>query len=100
VWDRVEQIGPLGALVSGLLKDNADECPHPQSVPVGRVDPELLAKELEEAGRVVVPGIKLGDAARLRERVQAIIDRAAWVTDAPARQHLLRTAAGLMEKLG
>ncbi len=100
VWDRAEQIGPLAALVGGLLKDVVDDKPHPRSIPTGRVDPEALAKELEDAEREAVPGIKLVDAVRLRERAQSIADRAAWVPDAAARDHLLRGTAALAEKLG
>ncbi len=101
VWDRVEQIGPLASLVSGLLTDAPDDDrPHPRSVPAERVDPEALAKELADADREAVPGLKLVDAARLRERVQAVADRAAWVPDAAARDHLLRTVARLLGRLG
>lgn len=100
VWDRAEQVGPLGALVAGLLKDAPDDRPHPRSIPAERIDPEQLAKELEAAEREAVAGMKLVDAARLRERVQSVADRAAWVPDAAARDHLLRTATALLGKLG
>lgn len=100
VWDRAEQIGPLAALVGGLLKDVVDDKPHPRSIPAERVDPEALAKELEDAEREAVTGIKLVEAVRLRERAQSIADCAAWVPDAAARDHLVRGAARLAEKLG
>ena len=47
------------------------------------VDPEALSRELEEAERELRPGLKLADLARLRERVQAAADRAAWVEYGP-----------------
>lgn len=100
VWDRAEQIGPLASLVTGMLKGVAEDRQHPQSIPSGRVDAEALAKELADAEREAVPGLKLLEAARLRERVQTIADRAAWVSDTTARDHLLRGAAQLVEKLG
>ena len=101
VWDRVEQIGPLGALVTGLLDGVKDaDAPHPRAVRPEQVDPEALARELEQAERELSAGLKLVEAARLRERVQAVSDRAAWVTDAAGRQHLLGKAGALLEKLG
>lgn len=100
VWDRVEQVGPLAALVAGLLKDIPDDRPHPRAVPAERVDPEALATELANAEKEAVAGLKLLDAARLKERVQAAADRAAWVPDTAAREHLLRTAAALLRRLG
>lgn len=100
VWDRVEQVGPLAALVAGLLKDIPDDRPHPRAVPAERVDPEALATELADAEKEAVAGLKLLDAARLKERVQAAADRAAWVPDTAAREHLLRTAAALLRRLG
>ncbi len=100
VWDRLEQIGPLAALVNGLLQDRTEDRAHPQSIPAGRVDPELLAQELEAIALEAVPGLKLGDAARLRERVQAILDRIAWVQDTTGREHLLNRATELSEKIG
>lgn len=100
VWDRVEQVGPLAALVAGLLKDAPDDRPHPRAVPAERVDPEALATELADAEKEAVAGLKLVDAARLKERVQAAADRAAWVPDTAAREHLLRTSATLLRRLG
>jgi hypothetical protein len=40
------------------------------------------------------------DLARIRERVQAVTDRAAWVADVAGRNHLLARAGTLLEKLG
>lgn len=101
VWDRVEQIGPLGSLVTGLLEGVADaDAPHPRAVRPEQVDPEALARELEAAERELGGGLKLVEVARLRERVQAVGDRAAWVTDAAGRGHLLGKVGALLEKLG
>ncbi len=43
---------------------------------------------------------KLADLARLRERVQAAADRAAWVADAAGRDHLLGRAGALLGRIG
>jgi MoxR-like ATPase len=101
VWDRVEQIGPLGALVAGILDAAPDaDAPHPRAARAERVDAEVLARELDRAERELAGGLKLVEAARLRERVQAATDRAAWVADPDGRAHLLARAGALLEKLG
>jgi len=101
IWDRAEQIGPLGMLVSGILERTPDAAtPHPRARRPEAVDPEALAAELETAERELASGLKLVELSRLRERVQAVADRAAWVTDATGRGHLLKKTASLLEKLG
>jgi MoxR-like ATPase len=101
VWDRAEQIGPLGALVSGVLdRAGTPEAPHPRAARPEAVDAEVLAGELAAAERELAAGPKLVDLARLRERVQGVSDRAAWVTDATGRSHLLAKAGALLERLG
>ncbi|VTR95017.1 atpase : MoxR-like ATPase OS=Singulisphaera acidiphila (strain ATCC BAA-1392 / DSM 18658 / VKM B-2454 / MOB10) GN=Sinac_2120 PE=4 SV=1: AAA_5 [Gemmata massiliana] len=101
VWDRVEQIGPLGSLVSGIL-DHASkaDAPHPRAAQPEAVDVEALAAELTEAERELALGPKLVEIARLRERVQAVADRASWATDATGRGHLLTQAGALLKRLG
>jgi MoxR-like ATPase len=101
VWDRAEQIGPLGTLVSGILERSPEaDAPHPRARRPEAVDGEALASELETAERELAAGLKLVELARLRERVQAVADRAAWVPDATGRTHLLAKTATLLEKLG
>ncbi|OWK46345.1 AAA family ATPase [Fimbriiglobus ruber] len=100
VWDRAEQIGPLAALVAGILDAGPADAPHPRAALPEQVDPEELARELEQIGEELTPGLKLVDLARLRERVQSVADRAAWVGDSAARAHLTTRAATLTEKLG
>jgi len=101
VWDRIEQIGPLGALVTGVLdRAGPADAPHPRAARPEAVDAEALAGELADAERELAAGPKLVELARLRERVQAVSDRAAWVTDATGRSHLLNVAGRLLEKLG
>jgi MoxR-like ATPase len=100
VWDRAEQIGPLAALIAGLIESAPTEAAHPRSIRPESVDAEALALELDTAGKDVAKGLKLAEIARLRERLQAVVDRCAWVADAGQRGHLLQRAAGLMEKLG
>ncbi len=104
VWDREEQIGPLAALVNGLLEPHAGEPrSHPLAAPPSKIDGEALARELEELEREVgAAGAspRLAVLARLRERATALSDRAAWVTDEARRKHLLARAGALVEKLG
>jgi MoxR-like ATPase len=100
VWDRTEQIGPLGTLVAGVVESAPAERPHPRAKGPEQVDPESLAAELDHAETAVAAGLKLVDAARVREQVQAVSDRAAWVTDPAGRGHLLARAGALLEKLG
>jgi hypothetical protein len=64
------------------------------------VDPEGLARELDQAEADLSAGPKLAELARLRERVQAAADRAAWVGDAAGRDHLLGRAAALLGRIG
>jgi MoxR-like ATPase len=99
VWDRVEQIGPLSTLVSGILERVEADTPHPRSARPDRIDPESLARELGEAEQELASGLKLIDLARLRERVQAVADQAAWVRDSTDRSHLITKAGSLLEKI-
>jgi MoxR-like ATPase len=101
VWDRAEQIGPLGALVSGVIeRAGSADAPHPRARPPEAIDTEALASELTAAERELAERPKLVDLARLRERVQAVADRAAWVSDTTGRGHLLARASAILEKLG
>ena len=99
VWDRVEQIGPLNALVTGMLERGAADSPHPRALRRDQVDPEALARELSDAETQCGSGLKLLELARLRQRVQAVADLAAWVLDAAARNHLLAKSGAILEKL-
>jgi MoxR-like ATPase len=102
VWDREEQLGPLAALVNGILEPHAGEsASHPLAAPPSRVDGEALARELEALERELGaqrPG--LSALARLRERAADLTDRAAWVGDAVARKQLLDRAGKILERLG
>jgi len=101
VWDRAEQIGPLGSLVTGILEAGPpSESPHPRAARPEQVNPEDLARELDETEQEIGRGLKLLEAARARERVQAVTDRAAWIGDSVSQAYLLKRAAALLEKLG
>jgi MoxR-like ATPase len=102
VWDREEQIAPLSALVAGLLEAHAGEPgAHPLAAPPERVDGEELARQLDAAeGESTGGTLSLAAVARLRERVADLADRAAWVADDAARDHLLGRSAQLLRKLG
>ncbi|MBX3401158.1 MAG: AAA family ATPase [Gemmataceae bacterium] len=101
VWDRAEQIAPLGMLVNGLLELAPKAAvAHPRAARPEQVDAESLALELERADKDLASGAKLVELARVRERVQSVADRSAWVADADQRRHLLNRAGLLLEKLG
>ena len=100
IWDRAEQITPLNNLVAGLLNQSASTASHPRALLPERVDPETLATELEQAASQLATGMKLIELARLRDRVQGLGDRATWVEDSTAREHLLKIVRELLEKLG
>jgi MoxR-like ATPase len=102
VWDREEQIGPLGALVNGLLEQQPPEpAVHPLAVTAGRVDGEEIARQLDAVDQELeTDHLSLTALARLRERVTDLADRAAWVADEASRRHLLERAGRLLERLG
>lgn len=103
VWDRAEQIAPLMALVNGVLKDQPDgsESRHPLASVPERVDPELLARQLDGLEKDFTgAGKSLSELARFREQAAGISDRAAWVSDSAARKHLLDRAAKLLQRIG
>ena len=102
VWDRVEQIDPLAALVNGVLDRHRDEPQaHPLAAVPEAVDPEDLARQLEllEDSLQASP-VSLVELARVRDHVGSIADRAAWVADDLARKHLLERTARLLAKVG
>jgi len=102
VWDRVEQIDPLAALINGVLDRHRDEpASHPLAAVPEAVDAEDLARQLEAAEREIAEGpTSLASLARLREHVGAIADRAAWVGEDLARKHLLERVARVLAKVG
>lgn len=106
VWDREEQIAPLASLIGGVLEPHAeDPAAHPLARTPDRIDSEALAREIagaeaETKSARLAGAPSLAAVARLRERVGDLADRAAWVSDAAARDHLLTRTAQLLETLG
>jgi MoxR-like ATPase len=106
VWDRAEQIGPLRGLIEGVLEQHPEERTeraHPLARPAEKADPEDIARQLDAVGKEIEAGrsaLTLLAAARLRERVAGLADRAAWVLDESARRHLLQRTGRLLEQLG
>ncbi len=101
VWDREEQIGPLKALVNGMLEQAPSEHGHPLSRPTDRVSAEEVARELEAVGAEIGNGgLTLSGVARARERLTGLVDQCAWVQDVAAREHLTGRARELLAKLG
>jgi MoxR-like ATPase len=102
VWDRDEQIGPLAALVHGLLDQHGgDADAHPLAALPDRIDGEALARQLEALEKEVAQRpTSLAAIARLRERVSGLADQAAWVAHEASRKHLLDRVGKLLERLG
>lgn len=100
VWDREEQIGPLRALVNGILEGKDDPGAHPLARPPERVNAETLARELEDMrGQVQAGGLSVSSIARLRERLAGMADQCAWVPEDKTRTYLLDRARELLGAL-
>jgi MoxR-like ATPase len=101
VWDREEQIGPLGALVNGVLEQQPDEgAAHPLAATNGRADGEEIARLLDAIDQDLHKGhLSVSAIARLREQVTDLADRAAWVPDDAGRKHLLDRTRHVIEQL-
>jgi len=104
VWDREEQIEPLASLVGGTLAEAIDAEPdvprHSLAKPPERVDPEDLARQLEDLEeRLASADAGLLTIARIRERLADLSDQAAWVADESARRVLLERTATLLDRL-
>ncbi len=102
VWDREEQVAPLAALVAGVIEPHAGEAlAHPLAAPAERVDAEGLARRLDAlAGEVQGRTLSLSAAARAREQLADLVDRAAWLPEDPARKFLVDRANELLRRLG
>jgi MoxR-like ATPase len=103
VWDREEQIGPLGTMIDGVLRQQASPTSetHPLAIVREEVDGEALARQLEAIEKEIgAAKHSLSALARLHERLTELADRAAWVPDERSRTHLLDRARELMERLG
>jgi MoxR-like ATPase len=102
VWDREEQIAPLRSLIGGVLEPYAgDARAHPLSAVPEQIDGEEIARQLDAVGsEVQKQPLSLTAAARLRERVADLSDRASWLTDQSARAYLLERSTQLLKRLG
>src|SRR5262249_20764367 len=102
LWDREEQVAPLTAMVAGGIEPGAGQPgTHPLAASPERVAPESLARQLEQiAAEVQSRKLGVAAAARAREQLSDLSDRAAWLPDGPARQHLVDRARDLLRYLG
>ncbi len=102
VWDREEQVAPLAALIAGTIAPHAQEPDaHPLATVPDRVDPEELARQLDDlAGEVQSRSLSLAALARAREQLAELSDRAAWVADDDARKHLANRVGDLLKRIG
>lgn len=101
MWDREEQIGPLRALVNGVIERHGGEKAHPLAAAPERVNAEGLARELESLrAEVQAGGLSMAGIARLRERLTGVADQCAWVPEDKARSLLLDRTRELLGALG
>lgn len=101
VWNREEQIGPLGSLITGILNQHPEASqPHPRAASAEQIDAEALAEELAKLEAQPTSSLKLIELSRLKEKVQSICDRSAWISDPVSREHLHKKALELLGKLG
>ena len=102
VWDREEQIGPLASLVARVIEPHVDgPTAHPLASVPERIDGEEIARQLDAVGAELQrEPAGLTELARLRERVADLADRAAWLADQSARDHLLERSNQLLRRLG
>jgi MoxR-like ATPase len=101
VWDREEQIEALAALVNGILELHAEEPErHPLAEPRGRVDGEELSRQIDTLQEELDGALSLSAVARLRERLAAVADQAAWLGDVRVRDHLLERTRECLTRLG
>jgi MoxR-like ATPase len=102
VWDREEQIGPLAALVNGVLEQHAGQpARHALATVQPAPDAEDLARQLDTLEtQATGRALGLSAAARLREQAADLADRAAWLADPKSRDYLLGRTRKLLEKLG
>ena len=101
IWDREEQIQPLAALIQGVLELQSKDVPlHKLAKPHEAVDAEKLAGQLLEIKKEIDSSPRtLITLARLRERVSILSDKAAWVAEETAREHLLSQARSYLNQL-
>jgi MoxR-like ATPase len=101
VWDREEQIEALAALVNGILEQHAEEPDrHVLAEPRRVASGEELARQIDTLEQELTGALTLSAAARLRERLAALADQAAWLGDARTRDHLLERTRQCSKKLG
>ena len=102
VWDREEQIGPLGSLVSGVVDSASSDLPrHPMSSKTRGLSAEEIAKELDAIEAETRKGeLRLASVARMRERLGELSDHAGWISDESIRRHLTDRVAQLFRRIG
>jgi MoxR-like ATPase len=107
VWDRAEQITPLRALIQGILEQHEqEEATHPLAAPGERANSEEIAQQLDALEAEMKQALTgpegkppLLTLARWRDRTADLADRAAWVVDGRAREHLLERTSRILRSL-
>ena len=102
IWDREEQIEPLAAFVNGVLEQHPGEASsHPLAAVEAQPSAEDIARQLDEVDQELRRGkLTLSAAARLRDRVTDLADRAAWLADVKSRSFLLERTRKCLGEIG
>jgi len=102
VWDREEQIGPLGALVADTLESaKSEQARHPMASQPRWLEGEEIAQELDSLEAELKSGpLRLSTIARIRERVASLADHAAWNSDEATREHLFERTSQILRRIG
>jgi MoxR-like ATPase len=102
VWDREEQIDALAALINGVLEQHAREPDrHPLATVPAQPDGEDLARQLDDIDKQLQDkALSLAALSRLKERIAAVADQAAWLSEPNSRKFLLDRARHCLEQIG
>lgn len=107
VWDTLEQIEVLTAIVNEALQSNDDGEPdgaevkvHAQSQSVDVPDPQLLSSELDQIESQIVESEKNANLKSwLRDRLGLLMSRIEWVSQDEPREFLKQRVSGQLKRL-
>lgn len=111
-WDTEEQQEILASLVDEVIGQRGDQqqdsdqqaggeelAVHPRARPMDEVDPELLARDVENLERRWRQRQSTRDAAYLRDQLGIIGERCQWVGNETQRAHLQQRIDALWQQL-
>lgn len=100
-WDNEEQQEVLASLVDDVINTEVNEAVaiHPRSRPRDQVDPELLARDVENLQERWERNPSPRDLAYLKDQLGLISERLQWVENDTSRQHLQERISELWQQL-